>query len=132
MRMEENAFLHTIQNAIQAIGRGFDVNYDTRLLYCKEVAGSRLVEIDEECRDLRVHDRLCVPDVSRDIKCSSEAVGRELIGPYSFSEVWLIFNSISAFYFYYLLAGVNHCFCAPNHASPPYLKVQKVNPNRST
>ncbi|KAF3327368.1 MACPF domain-containing protein CAD1-like protein [Carex littledalei] len=89
--MEENAFLHTIENAIQAIGRGFDVNYDTRLLYCKEVFGSRLVEIDEECRDLRVHERLCVPDVSRDIKCYSEAGGRETTGPYSFSEVWLIF-----------------------------------------
>jgi hypothetical protein len=90
MRMEENASLHTVQNAIQAIGRGFDVNYDTRLLYCKGVAESRLVEIEEECRDLRVHDRLCVPGVSRDIRCSSEVGGRESIGPCSFSEVWLI------------------------------------------
>ncbi|KAJ4780008.1 MACPF domain-containing protein CAD1 [Rhynchospora pubera] len=92
MKMEEDASLHTIQNAIQAIGRGFDVNYDTRLLYCKGVAGSRLVEIDEECKDLRVHDRLCVPGVSRDIRCSSEAGGRESTGACSFSEMAEFFN----------------------------------------
>lgn len=45
--------LHTAINAVKALGRGFDVNCDTRLLYCKGVAGSRVVHVDEEhVRDL--------------------------------------------------------------------------------
>ena len=65
--MEENtAALHTAINSVQALGRGFDVNFDTRLLYCKGVGGSRVVEIDEEyTRDLRLYDILVVKNLSR-------------------------------------------------------------------
>ncbi|KAF5770096.1 hypothetical protein HanXRQr2_Chr14g0655651 [Helianthus annuus] len=65
--MEENAAaLHTVVNSVQALGKGFDVNFDTRLLYCKGVAGSKVVEIDEEhTRDVWIYDNLVVPNVSR-------------------------------------------------------------------
>lgn len=50
---EHVAAFHTATNAVQALNRGFDVNCDTRLLYCKGVAGSRVVHVDEEhVRDL--------------------------------------------------------------------------------
>ncbi|KAL2479336.1 MACPF domain-containing protein CAD1 [Abeliophyllum distichum] len=92
--MEENAAaLHTAMNSVQALGRGFDVNYDTRLLYCKGVAGSRIVEIDEEhTRDLYLTDNLVVPNVSRDIKNSQEAGGRDGFGVCSYSEMVEYFN----------------------------------------
>ncbi|KAL2500298.1 MACPF domain-containing protein CAD1 [Forsythia ovata] len=92
--MEENAAaLHTAMNSVQALGRGFDVNYDTRLLYCKGVAGSRIVEIDEEhTRDLYLTDNLVVPQVSRDIKYSQEARGRDGFGVCSYNEMVEYFN----------------------------------------
>lgn len=88
MRMEENAGLHTIQSSIQALGRGFDVNYDTRLLYCKGITGSQLIEVDAHARDLAVFDGVVVPNVSRDVKCSYDSGGREGTGACSFYEVW--------------------------------------------
>lgn len=85
---ENAAALHTAINSVQALGRGFDVNYDTRLLYCKGVSGSRIVDIDEEhTRDLYLSDNLVVPDVSRDIKNSQEAGGRDGFGVCSYYEV---------------------------------------------
>uniref|UniRef100_A0A5B7AZJ9 MACPF domain-containing protein n=1 Tax=Davidia involucrata TaxID=16924 RepID=A0A5B7AZJ9_DAVIN len=92
--MEENAAaLHTATNSVLALGRGFDVNFDTRLLYCKGVSGSRVVEIDEEhTRDLRLYDDLIVPNVSRDIKYSQETVGRDGSGVCSFHEMVEYFN----------------------------------------
>lgn len=87
--MEQNAAaLHTAINSVQALGRGFDVNYDTRLLYCKGVAGSRLVEIDEEhTRDLQLYDDIVVPNVPRDISNSQASIGRQSSGVCSFHEV---------------------------------------------
>ncbi|CAA2974683.1 Hypothetical predicted protein [Olea europaea subsp. europaea] len=87
--MEENAAaLHTAMNSVQALGRGFDVNCDTRLLYCKGVAGSRIVEIDEEhTRDLYLTDNLVIPNVSRDIKNSQDSRGRDGFGVCSYNEV---------------------------------------------
>lgn len=92
--MEENAAaLHTAINSVQALGRGFDVNFDTRLLYCKGVAGSRVVEIDEEhTRDLWLFDNFVVPNVSRDIRNSQEAGGRDGSGVCSFNEMVEYFN----------------------------------------
>ncbi|KAG8377119.1 hypothetical protein BUALT_Bualt09G0135300 [Buddleja alternifolia] len=92
--MEENAAaLHTAINSVQALGRGFDVNYDTRLLYCKGVAGSRIVDIDEEHpRDLYLSDNLVVPNVSRDIKASVETGGRDGFGVCSYNEMVEYFN----------------------------------------
>ncbi|KAA8517660.1 hypothetical protein F0562_015134 [Nyssa sinensis] len=92
--MEENAAaLHTAINSVQALGRGFDVNFDTRLLYCKGVSGSRIVEIDEEpTRDLCLYDGLVVPNISRDIRYSQEATEREGSGVCSFHEMVEYFN----------------------------------------
>lgn len=85
---ENAAALHTALNSVQALGRGFDVNYDTRLLYCKGVSGSRIVDIDEEhSRDLYLSDDLVVPNVSRDIKNSQEVGGRDGFGVCSYNEV---------------------------------------------
>lgn len=85
---EKAVALHTALNSVQALGRGFDVNFDTRLLYSKGVAGSRVVEFDEEhTRDLCLYDSLLVPNVSRDIKNSQETKGREISGVFSFPEV---------------------------------------------
>ncbi|KAK6129465.1 hypothetical protein DH2020_036778 [Rehmannia glutinosa] len=87
---ENAAALHTAINSVQALGKGFDVNYDTRLLYCKGVAGSRIVEIDEgHTRDLYLSDDLVVPNVSRDIKNSQDAGGRDGFGVCSYNEVCL-------------------------------------------
>lgn len=87
--MEENAAaVHTAINSVQALGRGFDVNFDTRLLYCKGVGGSRVVEIDSNnTMDLWLYDNLVVPNVSRDIKNSQDTVRRESSGVCSFLEV---------------------------------------------
>lgn len=87
---EKEAALHTAINAVQALGRGFDVNYDTRLLYCKGVAGSRVVEIDEEhTKDLCLYGDIVVPNVSRDVVTSPESGGRDGSGVCSYNEVCL-------------------------------------------
>ncbi|RDX61790.1 MACPF domain-containing protein CAD1, partial [Mucuna pruriens] len=91
---EHVAALHTATNAVQALGRGFDVNCDTRLLYCKGVAGSRVVHVDEEhARDLWLYDDVVVPNVSRDIvKNSREPAGRHSSGVCSYNEMVEYFN----------------------------------------
>ncbi|KAL2570017.1 hypothetical protein AAZV13_18G162700 [Glycine max] len=93
--MEEHVpALHTAINAVKALGRGFDVNCDTRLLYCKGVAGSRVVHVDEEhVRDLWLYDDVVVPNVSMDIvKNSQEHVGRRSSGVCSYQEMVEYFN----------------------------------------
>ncbi|XP_071738438.1 MACPF domain-containing protein CAD1-like isoform X2 [Rutidosis leptorrhynchoides] len=92
--MEENAAaLHTAKNSVQALGKGFDINFDTRLLYCKGVAGSKVVEIDEEHkRDLWVYDNLVVPNVSRDIENSQEPANRNSSGVCNYHEMVEYFN----------------------------------------
>lgn len=92
--MEENAAAyHTALNAAQALGRGFDVNYDTRLLYCKGVAGSRVVEIDEDhTRDLSLYDNLVLPNVSRDINNFQESGGRDGSSACNYNEMLEYFN----------------------------------------
>ncbi|TYI38133.1 hypothetical protein ES332_A02G004200v1 [Gossypium tomentosum] len=96
------AALHTAINAVQALGRGFDVNYDTRLLYCKGVMGSRIVEIDEEhVRDIYLDDQIVLPNISRDIKSSKESIGRHSSGVCNFHEMVEYFNK---------KANVSSCF----------------------
>ncbi|CAM8963864.1 unnamed protein product [Rhodiola kirilowii] len=88
------AALHTAANAVQALGKGFDVNYDTRLLYCKGVAGSRLVEVDEHhTRDLVLYDGIVVPNVSKDIRSYQDKIRRETSGICDFSEMVEYFNN---------------------------------------
>ncbi|KAH7568686.1 hypothetical protein JRO89_XS06G0032500 [Xanthoceras sorbifolium] len=56
----EDQIVTTLCNSIQALGRGFDVTSDIRLLYCKGAPGSRLVHIDEDhARDLLLSDDGC-------------------------------------------------------------------------
>lgn len=87
------AALHTANNAIQALGRGFDLNFDTRLLYCKGVAGSRLLQVDEEPTwDLRLPNNLIVPNVPRAIRNEPCMPGRESFGVCSYDEMVKHFN----------------------------------------
>ena len=85
---ENAAALHTAVNSVQALGRGFDVNFDTRLLYCKGVSGSRIIEVDDEhTRDIFLYDDVVVPNVSWDIKNFQESFARQSSGVCSFQEV---------------------------------------------
>ena len=85
---ENAAALHTAVNSVQALGRGFDVNFDTRLLYCKGVSGSRIIEVDDEhTRDIFLYDDVVVPNVSWDIRNFQESFGRQSSGVCSFQEV---------------------------------------------
>ncbi|CAI0423851.1 unnamed protein product [Linum tenue] len=87
------AALHTAINSVQALGRGFDVNFDTRLLYCKGIGGSRLLQIDQDsARDLFLYDDVVVPHVSRDIRNSPGSHGRQSSGVCTFSEMVEYFN----------------------------------------
>ncbi|XP_039010540.1 MACPF domain-containing protein CAD1-like [Hibiscus syriacus] len=84
---------HTAINVVQALGRGFDVNFDTRLLYCKGVTGYRIVKINEEhVRDVYLDDQLVLHNISRDIKNSQEPIGRHSSGVCNFHEMVEYFN----------------------------------------
>ncbi|XP_022144069.1 MACPF domain-containing protein CAD1-like [Momordica charantia] len=85
--------LHTAINAVQALGRGFDVNFDTRLLYCKGVSGSTIVEVDDEhTRDICLYDDVVLLNVSWDIKNFQEPIGHRSSGICSFDEMVNYFN----------------------------------------
>lgn len=87
------AAMHAAINSVQALGRGFDVNFDTRLLYCKGDAGCRVVEIDEEhARDLYLYDDVVLPNISRDIKNSPGSAERQSSSACNFQEMVDIFN----------------------------------------
>ncbi|XP_050212545.1 MACPF domain-containing protein CAD1-like [Mercurialis annua] len=87
------AAMHTAMNSVQALGRGFDVNFDTRLLYCKGLAGSRVVQIDEEhTRNLYLYDEVELPNVSRDINKFLDSQGRQSSGVCNFHEMVEYFN----------------------------------------
>uniref|UniRef100_A0A803MHW5 MACPF domain-containing protein n=1 Tax=Chenopodium quinoa TaxID=63459 RepID=A0A803MHW5_CHEQI len=87
------AALHTAINAIEALGRGFDLNFDTRLLYCKGTAGSRILQIDEETTwDLRLSNHMIIPNVPRSIKTEHFHEGRESFSVCSYDEMVKHFN----------------------------------------
>lgn len=98
----ENQIATTLRYSIQALGRGFDVTSDIRLLYCKGAPGSRLVHIDEDhhAGDLVVSDGVLVPNVSVDIECSKGNRSIERIPVCSFHEVTVsqIFNLLFFFF----------------------------------
>lgn len=78
----------TLCNSIQVLGRGFDVTSDIRLLYCKGIPGSRLVQInDGVTKDLVVSDDFVIPNVSVDIECSRGEKVTETTSVCSFHEV---------------------------------------------
>nr|XP_010924700.1 MACPF domain-containing protein CAD1 [Elaeis guineensis] len=93
-----NALIATLSNAVQALGRGFDVTSDTRLLYCKGAPGSRLVLVDEgRTRDFVISDDgdVVLPDVSWDIDIFREQGQAETTPAYSFQQMAEYFNNKS-------------------------------------
>lgn len=97
-----DALSTTLCNSIQALGRGFDVTSDIRLLYCKGAPGSRLVKFDEsQTKDLVVSDGVVVPNVPVDIDCSPVKSTTETVPVCSFHEVR--FDSLSVLGFSLLL-----------------------------
>lgn len=102
--MEENAALRTIRSSIQALGRGFDVNYDTRLLYCKGVGGARVVEVDEEhTKDVLAFEGLVVPGVPRDVSCLPKCQSWQSTGVFTYAEVCFASN--------FLIVNCSVCSC---------------------
>lgn len=101
----ENALIATLCNSIQALGRGFDVTSDIRLLYCKGAPGSRLLHIDDDqTRNLEISESCVIPDVSVDIECSRGQSYNKTTPVWSFREVmnrlqFLIFYLNSLFFF---------------------------------
>lgn len=84
----ENALIATLCNSIQALGRGFDVTSDIRLLYCKGAPGSRLLHIDDDqTRNLEISESCVIPDVSVDIECSRGQNSNKKTPVWSFREV---------------------------------------------
>jgi hypothetical protein len=105
MSLSSDALTTTLCNSIQALGRGFDVTSDIRLLYCKGATGSRLVHIDDEhTRDLDISHGVVLPNVSFDIDCSKENRSIERIPVCSFHEViFFLFFSIVIWSFFLML-----------------------------
>ncbi|KAK9152538.1 hypothetical protein Sjap_000018 [Stephania japonica] len=92
----QSTLLSTLSNSIQALGRGFDVTSDIRLLYCKGAPGSRLVILDEtQNRDLVISQDcgLVVPNVSVDVQCSRGHSYRDTTLVCAFHEMAELFNS---------------------------------------
>lgn len=83
-----DALTTTLNSSIQALGRGFDVTSDIRLLYCKGAPGSRLVQLDENhTNNLVLPGGVIVPNVSDDIQWSMGKDGIERKPVCSFHEV---------------------------------------------
>ncbi|CAK9152651.1 unnamed protein product [Ilex paraguariensis] len=88
--LSSDSLTTTLCNSVQALGRGFDVTSDIRLLYCKGAPGSRLVHLDEEnTKDLVISDGVFVPKVSVDIECTREKRTTEITPVWSFHEIVL-------------------------------------------
>lgn len=99
--LSSDALTTTLCNSIQALGRGFNVTSDIRLLYCKGAPGSRLVHFDEEkTKDLLVCDGVTVPNVSIDVECSRGESRTETTRACSFDEMAKYFNE---------KAGISEC-----------------------
>lgn len=95
----------TLWNAVDALGRGFDVTSDQRLLYCKGPAGSRLVTPGEGGKkDFAVSENVVLRGVWWDVDVDVCDRRRERIGSdagplvFSFQKVHLL----SSFYFFLL------------------------------
>ncbi|KAL9227825.1 hypothetical protein vseg_003472 [Gypsophila vaccaria] len=106
--------MQTAVNAVEAIGRGFDVNFDTRLLYCKGIAGSRIVTIDDDGEhstcDLRLYDNLFVPNVPRDIRISPVVPRRESYTVCTYDEMVRHFNNKANLCMSFPLGNFNSAF----------------------
>ncbi|XP_009406153.2 MACPF domain-containing protein CAD1 [Musa acuminata AAA Group] len=102
-----DALIATLTNAVQALGRGFDVTSDARLLYCKGAPGSRLVLLDDtRTRSLVIADdggsgsgssigQIVLPDVLLDVKICRERDRREPSRVCNFQQMAEHFNKKS-------------------------------------
>lgn len=83
------ALIATLSNAVEALGRGFDVTADSRLLYCKGAPGSRLVRLDKALFwDFEVSEAGAVlAGVPGDVDIARGRPGRETTPVCSFREV---------------------------------------------
>uniref|UniRef100_A0A1D1YCR4 MACPF domain-containing protein CAD1 n=1 Tax=Anthurium amnicola TaxID=1678845 RepID=A0A1D1YCR4_9ARAE len=106
-----SSLLATLTNAVQALGRGFDVTSDTRLLYCKGVPGSRLVQVnDDNKRDIRVSDEAVVPDVPVGIDVLPGKSARETTRVWPFQQMAEYFNKKSGLFEAVPLGSFNSMF----------------------
>ncbi|XP_076932829.1 MACPF domain-containing protein CAD1-like [Bidens hawaiensis] len=96
MEDKTNALTTTLNNSIQALGRGFDVTSDIRLLYCKGAPGSRLIHLDDQhTKDLVFSDDVTIPNVSVDIDYSTGDRNTEATPIFNFHEMSKYFNTKS-------------------------------------
>lgn len=92
---KNNALTTTLKNSIQALGRGFDVTSDIRLLYCKGAPGSRLIYLDDQItKELVFSDdgSVVIPNVPVDVEFSKGERTTEATPVYSFYEMAKYFN----------------------------------------
>nr|XP_043609616.1 MACPF domain-containing protein CAD1 [Erigeron canadensis] len=90
-----NALITTLKNSIQALGRGFDVTSDIRLLYCKGPPGSCLIHLDSQhTKNLVFSDDgfLSIPNVSADVDFSKGQPDIEATPVSSFHQMAKYFN----------------------------------------
>ncbi|KAG0494199.1 hypothetical protein HPP92_005193 [Vanilla planifolia] len=92
------ALITTLSNAIEALGRGFDVTADSRLLYCKGSPGSRLVKLnDAHSWNFTVPETGTVlSGVPVDVDIVRERPWRETAPVCSFREMAVHFNMKSS------------------------------------
>lgn len=91
------ALTSTLSNAVEALGRGFDVTADSRLLYCKGAPGSRLVRLNESRRwDFAISEvGTVLAGVPADVDIVRERPGRETTPVCGFREMAVHFNKKS-------------------------------------
>nr|GEX57492.1 MACPF domain-containing protein CAD1 [Tanacetum cinerariifolium] len=90
---KNEALITTLMNSIQALGRGFDVTSDIRLLYCKGASGSPLIHLDHQhTRNLVFSDALSIPNVSAHVDFSKGQRDIEATPVSSFHEMARYFN----------------------------------------
>ncbi|XVF87258.1 hypothetical protein PTKIN_Ptkin18bG0104500 [Pterospermum kingtungense] len=106
-----DALTTTLSSSIQALGRGFDVTSDIRLLYCKGAPGSRLVQLDEDdTKNLDLSGGVIVPNVSVDIEHSMGKDRIERKSVCSFHEMSGYFNEKSGISGHVPLGSFNAMF----------------------
>ncbi|KAK4743753.1 hypothetical protein SAY87_010065 [Trapa incisa] len=111
-----DALTTILYNSIQALGRGFDVTSDIRLLYCKGTPGSRLVLIDEEStRDIELPDygvrgTIFLSKVPENVQFSKEKGMTERTDVLSFVDMAKYFNEKSGIEGSVPLGGFNSMF----------------------
>lgn len=92
---KNEALTTTLMNSIQALGRGFDVSSDIRLLYCKGASGSPLIHLDHQHTRSLVfsdHPGVEIPNVSVDVDFSKGQRDTEATPVSTFHEMARYFN----------------------------------------